>query len=48
MTGLLTGHCHLKGHPFIPGLAESPWYERSTQASETSLTFFMPVRHWQY
>jgi len=47
MTGLLTGHCHLKGHPFIPGPAESPWYERSMQASETSLTFFMPVRHWE-
>jgi hypothetical protein len=27
-TGLLTGHCHLKGYPFKLGLMNSPIYER--------------------
>ena len=34
MTGLLTGHCHLKGHLFKLGLVNSPEYNRCKQASE--------------
>jgi hypothetical protein len=36
MTGLLTGHCHLKGHLFKLGLVNSPECERCKQASETA------------
>jgi hypothetical protein len=36
MTGLLTGHCHLKGHIFKPGLVNSPKCNRCKQASETA------------
>jgi hypothetical protein len=34
MTGLLTGHCHLKGHLFKIGLVYSPKCDRCKQASE--------------
>jgi hypothetical protein len=34
MTGLLTGHCHLKGHLFKLGLLNSPDCNRCKQASE--------------
>jgi hypothetical protein len=37
MTGLLTGHCHLKGHLFKLGLVNSPECNRCKQASETTL-----------
>jgi hypothetical protein len=37
MTGLLSGHCHLKGHLFKLGLVDSPGYDRCKQASETAL-----------
>jgi hypothetical protein len=33
-TGLLTGHCHLKGHLFKNGLVYSPKCDRCKQASE--------------
>jgi hypothetical protein len=33
-TGLLTGHCHLKGHLFKLGLVKSPECNRCKQASE--------------
>jgi hypothetical protein len=33
MTGLLTGHCHLKGHLFKLGLVNSPKCDRCKQAS---------------
>jgi hypothetical protein len=36
MTGLLTGHCHLKGHLFKLGLVNSPECNRCNQASETA------------
>jgi hypothetical protein len=36
MTGLLTGHCHLKGHLFKLGLVNSPKCNRCKQASETA------------
>jgi hypothetical protein len=36
MTGLLTGHCHLKGHLFKLGLVNSPECDRCKQASETA------------
>jgi hypothetical protein len=36
MTGLLTGHCHLKGHLFKLGLINSPECNRCKQASETA------------
>jgi hypothetical protein len=35
MTGLLKGHCHLKGHLFKLGLVNSPECNRCKQASET-------------
>ena len=34
MTGLLTGHCHRKGHLFKLGLADSPRCDRCKQATE--------------
>jgi hypothetical protein len=34
LTGLFTGHCHLKGHLFILGLVDSPKCDRCKQASE--------------
>jgi hypothetical protein len=36
MTGLLTGHCHLKGHLFKLGLVNSPMCNQCKQASETA------------
>ena len=35
MTGLFTGHCHLKGHLFKLGLLNSPKCNRCKQTSET-------------
>ena len=36
MTGLLQGHCHLKGHLFKVELVNSPECDRCKQASETA------------
>jgi len=36
MTGLLTGHCHLKGQLFKLGLVDSPWCDVCQQASEVA------------
>jgi hypothetical protein len=36
MTGLLTGHCHLKGHLFKMGLAESPTCKRCLEKDESA------------
>jgi hypothetical protein len=36
LTGLFTGHCHLKGHLFKLGLVDSPECNRCKQASETA------------
>jgi len=36
LTGLLTRHCHLKGHLFELGLVNSPGCDRCKQASETA------------
>jgi len=37
MTGLLTGHYHLKGHLLLLILVSSPECDRCMQASETAL-----------
>jgi hypothetical protein len=39
LTGLFTGHCHLKGHLFKLGLVDSPECDRCKQASETASHF---------
>jgi hypothetical protein len=36
MIGLLTGHCHLKGHLFKLELVNSPECKRCTQPSKTA------------
>jgi len=36
MTGLQTGHCHLKGHLFKLALVNSPECNRCKQASKTA------------
>jgi hypothetical protein len=36
LTGLFTGHCHLKGHLFKLGIVDSPECDRCKQASETA------------
>jgi hypothetical protein len=36
MVGLLTGHCHLKGHLFKLGLTDSPICERCLEEDETA------------
>jgi hypothetical protein len=36
LTGLFTGHCHLKGHLFKLGLVDRPECDRCKQASETA------------
>jgi hypothetical protein len=36
MTGLLTGHCHLKGHLFKMGLTDSPTCERCLEKEESA------------
>jgi hypothetical protein len=35
VVGLLTGHCHLKGHLFKLGLGDSPTCERCQEKDET-------------
>ena len=40
LTGLLTGHCHLKGHLFKLGLVKSPECDRCKQATETASHIF--------
>jgi len=39
LTGLLTGHCHLKGHQFKLGMVNSPVCETCQQASEMASHF---------
>jgi hypothetical protein len=39
MAGLLTGHCHLKGHTFKLGLVNSPKHDSCKQASEIASHF---------
>jgi hypothetical protein len=48
MTGLLTGHCHLKGHLFKLGLVNSPKCNRCKQASETASNVSVIVRLWPH
>jgi hypothetical protein len=36
VTGLLTGHCHLKGHLFKMGLTDSPTCERCLEKDESA------------
>jgi hypothetical protein len=36
VTGLLTGHCHLKGHLFEMGLTNSPTCERCLEKDESA------------
>jgi hypothetical protein len=36
VTGLLTGHCHLKGHLFKVWLTESPTFERCLEEDESA------------
>jgi hypothetical protein len=36
VVGLLTGHCHLKGHLFKLGLTDDPTYERCLQEDESA------------
>jgi hypothetical protein len=36
MTGLLTGHCHLKGHLFKLGLINIPECDRYKEVSDTA------------
>jgi hypothetical protein len=40
MTGLLTGHCHLKGHLFNLELVNNPKCDRCKQASDTASHVF--------
>jgi hypothetical protein len=47
MTRLLTGHCHLKGHPFKMGLVNIPECESCKQASETA-SHVVTVRLWPH
>jgi hypothetical protein len=37
MVGLLTGHCHLKGHLFKMGLTDDPTCERCLEEDESAL-----------
>ena len=46
MTGLLTGHCHLKGHLFKLGLVTVLCVTDANRHLKRSHTFF--VRHWHY
>jgi hypothetical protein len=48
MTGLLTGHCHLKGHLLKLGLVNSLECDRCKQASEQPQTLFVTVRLWTH
>jgi hypothetical protein len=36
VVGLLTGHCHLKGHLFKLGLTDNPTCERCLQENESA------------
>jgi hypothetical protein len=36
VVGLLTGHCHLKGHLFKLGLINDPIYERCLEEDESA------------
>jgi hypothetical protein len=36
LVGLLTGHCHLKGHLFKLGLSDSPTCEKCQEENETA------------
>jgi hypothetical protein len=36
VVGLLTGHCHLKGHLLKLGLSDSPTFERCQEENETA------------
>jgi hypothetical protein len=44
VVGLLTGHCHLKGHLFKLGLTADPIYERCLEDDESSIHIFVIVR----
>jgi hypothetical protein len=46
--GPLTGHCHLKGHPFVLGLVGSYGCDRCKQDVKRSHMFLVNVRHWWY
>jgi hypothetical protein len=56
MTGLLTGHWHLKGHPFKWRLVDIPECDRRKQASEMAShvlcewphMFFVTVQLWPH
>ena len=43
MTGLLTGHCHLKGHLLKMGLVNSPECDRCKQALQCFVTEALPT-----
>jgi len=46
MTGLLSGHCHLKGHLFKLGLVNSPECDASRHLKQPH-KFFVTVKLWQ-
>jgi hypothetical protein len=48
MTGLLKGHCRLKGHQFKMELVNSPKHDRWKQVSEMASHIFMTVRLWPH
>jgi hypothetical protein len=50
VVGLLTGHCHLKGHLFKLGLSDSPTCERCQEKDETAthvLCECEALAHWR-
>jgi hypothetical protein len=50
VVGLLTGHCHLKGHLFKLGLSDSPTCERYQEKDETAthaLCECEALAHWR-
>jgi len=50
MMGLLTGHCHFKGHPLTLGLVNSPERNRCKQVQylQQSHSFFCSSRLWSH
>ena len=48
LTGLLSGHCHFKGHPFKLRLVNSPQCDRCKQASKMATHVFVSERLWPH
>ena len=48
MTGLITGHCHLKGRLFKLGPVDSPGCDRCRQNLKRPHMFLVTVKLWRY